>query len=376
VRVRPNPKVPGYVRAEATAATHAVGEGTGTVVVDVVNSTLVPDGHAFKVLFANSAPESIRAETYILVDSTTADTLFDTGRDLAGAGIGPVGAGLLPIVAADSLVRFDAANSGFTDTSPTNVGLKVSYLPVLDSNLRRPGYPHDFEIRFSDTVRDTGLAVFPAPARPARFEIFSLEPTGERKLDFVFRDNDANGTLSRLDERIDIVNYLPATPTLPQQTWRVELDTTGVGAGPVRPPAANDTFVGRLTLPIGPDDVFTFTTSGETIAAGTAAAATNAPYVVPNPYVGAASFEPARYATSGRGERRLEFRAVPQNSVVRIYTVRGDLVQTLRQDGSLEGYVAWDLRTKDNLDCAPGLYVFHVEAPGVEPAIGKFAVIK
>ncbi len=122
--------------------------------------------------------------------------------------------------------------------------------------------------------------------------------------------------------------------------------------------------------------MFTFTTSGEKIAAGTAAAATNAPYVVPNPYVGAASFEPARYATSGRGERRLEFRAVPQNSVVRIYTVRGDLVQTLRQDGSLEGYVAWDLRTKDNLDCAPGLYVFHVEAPGVEPTVGKFAVIK
>ena len=29
------------------------------------------------------------------------------------------------------------------------------------------------------------------------------------------------------------------------------------------------------------------------------------------------------------------------------------------------GYVAWDLRTKDNLDVAPGLYVYQVDAPGV-----------
>ena len=102
----------------------------------------------------------------------------------------------------------------------------------------------------------------------------------------------------------------------------------------------------------------------------------NAPYVVPNPYLGAASFEPSRFATSGRGVRRIEFRGVPQNAVVRIYTVRGELVQTLRQDGSLDAMVPWDLRSKDNLDIAPGLYIFQVEAPGAEPTVGKFAVVK
>lgn len=376
VRVRPNPKVPGFVRADATAAAHVIGGGKGEVVVEVVNSTLVPDGHVFKVIFANSSPDSVRAETYALVDSVTSDTLFATGRDFAGAGIGPVGAGLLPIVAGDSLVRFDAANSGFAPGGPTNVRLKVSYLPVLEGNLRRPGYPEDFVIRFSDVIRDTGLAVFPAPARPARFEVFALEPGGERKLDFVLRDNDANGTLSRLDERIDIATYLPSAPTTPQLTWRVELDTTGVGAGPIRPPTLGDDFTGRVTTPLTPNDVFVFSTSGEKVGAAGAAAATNAPYVVPNPYVGAASFEPGRFATSGRGERRLEFRAVPRGATVRIYTVRGELVRTLRHDGSLDGYVAWDLRTKDNLDVAPGLYVFQVEAPGSDPTIGKFAVIK
>ena len=100
------------------------------------------------------------------------------------------------------------------------------------------------------------------------------------------------------------------------------------------------------------------------------------PYVVPNPYVAAASFEPQRFNVSGRGDRRMEFRAIPQGGVIRIYTVHGDLVQTLRQDGSVNGYVPWDLRTKDNLDVAPGLYVFHVDAPSLGTYIGKFAIIK
>jgi len=51
-------------------------------------------------------------------------------------------------------------------------------------------------------------------------------------------------------------------------------------------------------------------------------------------------------------------------------------VQTLRQDGSLDAMVPWDLRSKDNLDIAPGLYIFQVEAPGAEAKVGKFAVVK
>jgi hypothetical protein len=72
----------------------------------------------------------------------------------------------------------------------------------------------------------------------------------------------------------------------------------------------------------------------------------------------------------------MEFRALPAGAVIRIYTVAGHLVQTLRHDGSTDGFVPWDLRTKDNLDVAPGLFVYHVEAEGVDPFIGKFAIIK
>jgi hypothetical protein len=157
----------------------------------------------------------------------------------------------------------------------------------------------------------------------------------------------------------------------------VVLDTLGQGArGPIVPPRAGDTYDLFLDRPFGPKDVFVFTTSAQAVDGAAATAAALEPYVVPNPYVGAASFEPERFAVSGRGERRIEFRGLPQNAVIRIYTVRGDLVQTLRQDGSVDGTVPWNLRTRDNLDAAPGLYVFHVEAPGADIHIGKFAVIK
>ena len=376
VHVRPEPRVSGFQPAGTSAAEHVAGRGVGTVDVRVVtainDSTL---GDVFQVRFAASDTDSVRAEHYALVDSTTGRTYFEFGTDFNGVGNGPVGNGLLPIVTGDSLVRI--ASQGFVPGSPTNAIGSMSYQPVLSPNLRRPGYPEDIEIRFDSVVKDTGLAVFPTPARPAKFEVFALEPGGERKLDFVFRDTDNNGTLSRLDERIDIVTYTEEAPTTPAITWRVVIDTVGIGAnGPLRPPALGDVFHATLSRPLASDDVFRFTVTGDRVVHGAGEAATNQPYVVPNPYVGAASFEPERFATSGRGVRRLEFRGIPQNAVVRIYTVKGDLVQTLRQDGSTASFVAWDLRSKDNLDVAPGLYVFQVEAPNASPAIGKFAVIK
>ncbi|RIK53454.1 hypothetical protein DCC62_32310, partial [candidate division KSB1 bacterium] len=43
VSVRPNPRVRGFTRAEASNTTRVAGRGTGSVQVEVVNSALVPD---------------------------------------------------------------------------------------------------------------------------------------------------------------------------------------------------------------------------------------------------------------------------------------------------------------------------------------------
>ena len=72
----------------------------------------------------------------------------------------------------------------------------------------------------------------------------------------------------------------------------------------------------------------------------------------------------------------MEFRGLPQHCTIRIFTVGGDLVQTLTHDGSTDGMVPWDLRTKDNLDVTPGLYIFNVDGGPLGESTGKFAIIK
>jgi hypothetical protein len=373
VDVRPNPRVSGYVPASIGAASKIAGDGTGVVAIEVVNSELVRDDHFFKISFTTPSPDSIRATAYTLSDSTKGEVLFETGRDLDGKGIGPVGAGLLPVVYTQQTVQIDTLATGFVAGSPTDARMRARFLNVHSINQRRPGFPSDITVRFHDVVVDTSIVMGVQfdTARPMKFEVIAHEPTGDVRLKVRFRDSDLNGTMSTSSDVFDVVTYKTATDSA--ATWRFQLDTT---AGlPVRPPAAGDVFELRPTRPLGEADAFVFEAIGDAIDPSLARAEF-APYVVPNPYVGSASFEPERFADSGRGERRIEFRGLPSKCTIRIYTVRGDLVQTLQHDGSIEGFLAWNLRTKDNLDVAPGLYIFHVEGPDVGEKVGKFAVIK
>jgi hypothetical protein len=376
VAVRPNPRIAGYVPAGVEAATQREGDGTGTVAVEVVNSELVPNGHVFEISF-QSDPSEVRATSYTLRDLDTDEVFFDTGNDLDGRGIGPVGSGVLPVVYTPATVEVDREATGFAAGSPTNATLAVSYKGEgLSINERRPGFPDDITVVFHDVVVDTSdsLDVQLPDYLPAKFEIFAHTVHGEIKLDFGFRDVDSDGTLSHRNDRIDIVAYdQSAPPTAFDRRWRLELAVPL--PSPLQPPAAGDSFELVLTKPLGFEDVFTFETRGEKVDPGQAKVEF-APYVVPNPYIGSASFEPERFGISGRGERRLEFRGLPAECTIRIYTVRGELVQTLRHEGSSAGFVEWDLRTKDNLDVAPGLYIFHADGGAVGAATGKFAVIK
>ncbi len=379
VSVRPEPKVLGYVPASTDDVQHVAGDGTGAVAIHVVNSNLVPDGHLMKLGFTSPSPDSIRARTYSLVDSTTHQTVIKIGEDLEGLGIGPVGAGLLPVVQTQQIPAVDPSRTGFAEGSPTNAGLLVSYKSGLSPDFRRPGYPDDFTVTFHDEVVDTSLVVFPFKVgQPAKFNVVIHAPEGDRRADFIFYDPDKDGTLSRSDEYVDMVTYSPYQPGVAQSTWRLQLDPNVPGEGETRQPlGAGDVFQVRLTKPFQASDVFLFTSHGEYVDAAKAKTDKGfEPYVVPNPYIGSASFEPERFAISGRGERRIEFRGLPKKCTIRVYTVRGDLVQTLHHDGSDDGFVAWDLRSKDNLEVAPGLYVFHVDGGTLGSRIGKFAIIK
>ena len=376
IEARAEPRVRGFVPASVQPAQHIRGDGVGSVEVQVMNSGIVPDNHLFKVAFAAPA-DSVRATSYSLTDSTTGQIVITAGRDLNAEGIGPVGAGLLPLVQVPPRVTVNAAGTKFQAGSPTNAKLTVAYTPSLPITLRRVGFPDDITIEFFDSIADTSVFVAPDSAKPAKFRVIAHTLNGDQQLDFRFRDRGArDGTLSRSDEFIDVVTYHASSGTLPRPTWRLQLTATTTDGATLRPPAAGDRFEIKLKRPLSVYDTFVFQSAGQRVDAAQAAAEVKTPYVVPNPYVGSASFEPQRFAISGRGERRVEFRDVPQHATVRIYNVRGELVQTLQQDGTTAGMVPWNLRSKDNLDVAPGLYVFHVEGGQTGTSIGKFAILK
>ena len=79
----------------------------------------------------------------------------------------------------------------------------------------------------------------------------------------------------------------------------------------------------------------------------------------------------------GRGERRIFFIHLPQKCTIRIYTIDGKLVKTLQHDSDTDdGQESWNLVSKDGMDVAFGIYIFHVDASGIGSKTGRFALIK
>ncbi|MHC1737248.1 MAG: hypothetical protein AB9882_04495 [Ignavibacteriaceae bacterium] len=373
----PNRQVLGFEGGFVDNIQHSEGDGVGEVNLLVLNPLQLKEDHVLQINFINH-PDSVRAEYYYMTDATDGDTLFLYGSDLSGEGSGPVAQGILPVINTPIQVQIDSAKSGLTISGNSNVKVTYRYSPGLPVSLRRVNFPENIEIVFSDTFLDTSVAGIGVPQKPAKFRVVAKTKAGDVKMKFRFRDQNNLNTISKYGDYIEILTYQENTPALLKPTWKIDFDSTGLGSQTVIPLTTGDKFNLNLLLPYSDKDVFTFNTKEAKVNLEKAKNEFNEkPYVVPNPYVGAASFEPQRYAVSGRGERKIEFRNLPFGSTVRIYTVTGDLVNTLHQDGSYQnGYIAWDLRSKDNLEIAPGLYIYHVEGPEVGTFIGKFSVIK
>ncbi len=380
--VRPNPKVLGYQKAAASSVTKISGSGTGTATVKIMNSALVPNNHIMKITF-NTLADSVHPISYNLIDSTANNSvIFNTGSDFEGEGTGIAEVGILPVIKTLKTYQIDTANTKFTAGSTTNAKIDIAYIGSWPVNYRREFFPSDLTIQFSNTIVDTALPVnviFDPTPVPVKFTIFSRTPSGNKKVKFVFIDKNNDSTMSYTGDNasLDEIQVLTGPDTSKQSqrvTWRIRLkDPSSSTLTPVQ----GDVFEFKLQTPFSANDVFVFNTTGESVASSTAREQfKDGPYVVPNPYVGAASFEPAPFGVQGRGDRRIEFRNLPRDCVIRIYTVRGELVQTLTHDGSTKGFIPWDLRSKDNLEVAPGLYIYQIDAGSTGSSIGKFAIIK
>ena len=140
-------------------------------------------------------------------------------------------------------------------------------------------------------------------------------------------------------------------------------------------PAAGDRFHAITKKPFRADDSFAVEVAAPGWTVAGAGSDLRRVRVVPNPYLATAAWEP-RPIKGNRGERKIQFTHLPPTATVRVYTVRGELVQTLHHDApAWDGSLDWNLKSSEGLDVAYGMYFYHVDSPAGEKT-GKFALIK
>ena len=100
--------------------------------------------------------------------------------------------------------------------------------------------------------------------------------------------------------------------------------------------------------------------------------------VVPNPYVMTNMMEEAVTNPYLNQRRKLLFTHIPAECTIKIFTVSGVLVDEIKvQNQPEQGIVHWDMLTRESLEIAAGMYIYHVESVVTgDSKLGKFAVIK
>ncbi|MBC8491017.1 MAG: hypothetical protein H8D42_00470 [Candidatus Marinimicrobia bacterium] len=207
------------------------------------------------------------------------------------------------------------------------------------------------------------------PKVPVNFTIDNLV-TGEKPI-MVFDETDttANGMVDA-GEAILIFEKTP-DDTIP--TYAIQF-TKNLSQGHIYSPDAGDTLTIIMYKSFSSTDEYQYNTTSAGINASNVDLSRIKVY--PNPYLGANTQEPANPYASGRGERRITFIHLPDECTIRIYNVRGEIVNTIYHNTDIDdGSENWNLRTKDGLDAAYGIYIYHVDSEYGEH-IGKFALIK
>ena len=87
--------------------------------------------------------------------------------------------------------------------------------------------------------------------------------------------------------------------------------------------------------------------------------------VVPNPYYAYSQYE------TNKLDNRVKIVNLPEVCTVRIYNLSGTLIRTYDKADPLTT-IDWDLKNEANVPIAGGVYIIHVDVPGVGQAIRKW----
>lgn len=292
--------------------------------------------------------------------------------------------GMRIFVNADTL-GIDRKNSGWLGVKTTNLLDTIIYVPRTVS----PGNPHlptdlDFKITFTsmDTTADgkykyPGDTVLAVPTNrqvvcPFKISIITPDSMLGRKADYiVYEGIVSKRNNNRWDPGENII-FFPRNRVGNRTSYQIDFN---LPSGTFIPPKEGDSYILKTTKPFKSGDTYVFTTVGERYNKNIAKEKLNDIYVVPNPYVAYSDAEQPARQPNRRGEKIVQFRNLPKECTIRIYTIAGELVQTLHKNDD-SSILNWDLLSYEGMRIAYGVYIYHVEAPGIGEKIGRLAVIK
>jgi hypothetical protein len=367
VSVVPRTDPAGYYEIQKTmqhAFSGAGNESDGRLVADLFNPALLT-GKDYEVGFQ----ETPLATTWCVVNKTSGDTLAKDLTDQTGdVKTAPIVDGIRLLLTNGERWPSRFAQVAFASGTDTTLHLGYTYGALGDQF----GLPLGGDIHFRSTYQlrfTTGGSEgysFWDDVTPIHlpFEVWNVTTNQQVIAEIYHQDQQNPGWDPAKRDYIVVIDYpydgSPHFEALPQDyAWFFRLakaDTTY---------RAGDVFQIDGALLNGAGDRFVFTAPG--INTADASASLDQIKAVPNPYIARSSWETVE------GERRMEFIHLPDQATIRIYSLAGDLVQTLQHEGS--GTCVWNLLTSNGQGIAPGLYYFHVDSP-VGTKVGKFAVIK
>lgn len=253
---------------------------------------------------------------------------------------------------------------------------KLNGSGLKNKKLRRA----DYQITFSSSNIDSAI-MSNGKKYPVKYSVSEVT-TGVpvRVLTFLMETYPATKNF-QWDPNEEIVIFWPGSTGNPSK------DTVGWGVVIKLPsdtnitpilPTDGDVLLISTHRPFDKFDEFTLTTKAGTFSNELASSRLDKIYVVPNPYVGFSEIEPTnKLPGQTRGERRIYFENLPPRCTIRIFTISGDLVNVIEHnEGYDNGREFWNLLNSDGFSVAYGLYIAHIEAPGIGEKLVKFALIK
>ncbi|GAB4363073.1 MAG: hypothetical protein Kow0042_00660 [Calditrichia bacterium] len=375
VEVTPQAPVAGYQTGglDGDTVRHVSGFATGKVWVEVLDPLLVPENNTYRIVFDDTThADTITYDLINITDPSQPDTIIRGSHAVRAEHTNPIFDGMQLFVLTDS-VEWDARNTRWT-VGDCNIPVRVDKISDQLMFYSEPDFPTSYEIRFgvTDTSRFYGRGF------EVNFTVWDVYYN--RKTRFAFeepRKSTRDSTISApLNDSTEYIRILREKNNIPWKLWEVHFLEPYGGAAPILPEDGDVLYI-QIKTPFQSGDVYEFSTHAAKVDRQQAKSELDRIAVVPNPYVVAARWEPPRLLATGRGERRIFFIHLPKDCIIRIFTTAGDHVKTLEHHSDLlDGAEPWDLTTKDGLDVAPGIYIYHVEAPGLGEKVGRFALIK